>query len=52
VPRNVFFLVTASSGKTTPEPCFLLERLRWALPKERDGYSLSDRESNAQPSGW
>jgi len=32
-----FILVklTASSGKPTPELCFLIGRLRWTLPKER-----------------
>jgi len=49
LPRNVFFLtlVTASSGKPTPELCFLPERLRWTLSKERYGDSLSGRWSNA-----
>jgi len=42
-------LVTASSGKPTPELCFLPRRLRQTLPKERYGDSLSGRGSTTQP---
>jgi len=40
VPRNDFYviLVTATSGRPTPEICFLPRQLRWTLlPKERCG---------------
>jgi len=42
-------LVTAISGRLTPEICFLPGQLRWSLlPKERYGDLLSGRGSNTQ----